>query len=74
MFKKKHFCLNTIKYMQTVKCKFGEFGLFSKMPELVPGRMSYVCNMWHTTPLLNPQLSLLKVEKYSRDYTCICFV
>lgn len=50
MFKKKHFCLNTIKYMQTVKCKFGEFGLFSKMPELVPGRMSYcVQHVAHNT-------------------------
>lgn len=40
MFETKLFCLKTMKYMQTVKCKFGEFGLCSKMPELVPGGMS----------------------------------
>lgn len=38
MFKNKHFSLKTLKYMPTVKCKFGEFGLFSKIPELVPSR------------------------------------
>lgn len=57
-----------------MKCKFGKFGVFSKMSELVPGRCLAVCNMGHTTPLLNPQLSLLKIGKYSRDYTRISFV
>lgn len=40
MLKNKHFCFKTLKYLQAVKWKFGEFVLFSKMPELVPGRMS----------------------------------
>lgn len=55
--KKQNFCLKTIKYTQTVKCKFGEFGLFSEMPELVPGRMSD--SVQHVAHITSPKPTAL---------------
>lgn len=59
----------TLKYMQTVKCKFGKFGLFSKMPGLIPGRMSgCVQHVAHNTSPKPTALFAKNWEVFQRLY------
>jgi len=68
------FLLEDLKMYVNKEKQFGEFGLFSEMPGLVPGRMSgCMQDVAHNT-CLNTWLSLLKMEKHSRKITHFSFV